>query len=42
MISSSEVLRRRLAALLAETEELVHPERIVTMDPADRAARRQR
>ena len=38
MVSSSEVLRRRLAALLAETEELVHPERIVAMNPADRAA----
>ena len=37
MVSSSEVLRRRLAALLAETEKLTTSERIVHMDPADRA-----
>ena len=34
---SSEVLRRRLAALLAETEQLPPPEQIVHMDPAERA-----
>ena len=33
---STEVLRRRLAALLAETEKLPLPDRIIHMDPADR------
>ena len=37
MIVSSEVLRRRLADLLTETEKLTHPEQIIHMDPADRA-----
>ena len=34
---STEVLRRRLAALLAETEKLPLPDRIIHMDPTDRA-----
>ena len=37
LMVSTEVLRRRLAALLAETEKLPPPDRIIHMDPADRA-----
>lgn len=37
MIISSEVLRRRLHALLAEIETLVAPESIINMEPVDRA-----